>query len=373
MFTGGTNYGDQTGTVDIVIAKAVQPTITWATPAHITYGTVLDANQLNAAGSIAGSSLTYSPAAGTLLGAGPHTLTVTAETTTNYQEATQTVVLTVDPLYTARVRYTGAVFVSADTGSTTIPFAAQLSGGGDYRSATVLFVNAISGMEMATGTPDINGLVTVNSASFSIGAGQSYLIRMQLAGGNYDNTAQVFPSGTWTPDNMAAYAQVNVFSTLGYANYLQAAGLYTNNAATGSLKPIVPVSYGISAPAGISSTGTTAGMINMIIGCADGIYMLKAGIFSSITNTADSRVVTSTTAKLYRLTINTDDLTMLDSTTIASNVTVVATLNAGNQAQFNVFKAGGTSYWNDNGLVTILDDLTEINGRKGKNRFNPGS
>lgn len=40
-------------------------------------------------------------------------------------------------------------------------------------------------------------------------------------------------------------------------------------------------------------------MINMIIGCADGIYMLTAGSFSSITNTADSRVVTNTTAKLY--------------------------------------------------------------------------
>jgi len=50
----------------------------------------------------------------------------------------------------------------------------------------------------------------------------------------------------------------------------------------------------------MAATGSiTVDMINMIIGCADGIYMLTAGSFSSITNTADSRVVTNTTAKLY--------------------------------------------------------------------------
>ncbi len=50
------------------IAKAT-PTITWANPADITYGTALGASQLNASASAAGS-FTYTPASGTVLDAG---------------------------------------------------------------------------------------------------------------------------------------------------------------------------------------------------------------------------------------------------------------------------------------------------------------
>ena len=45
------------------------PTITWANPAAITYGTALGATQLNAAASVPGT-FTYAPAAGALLNAG---------------------------------------------------------------------------------------------------------------------------------------------------------------------------------------------------------------------------------------------------------------------------------------------------------------
>ncbi|HEY1006770.1 MAG TPA: YDG domain-containing protein, partial [Sphingobacteriaceae bacterium] len=81
------------------VDKAVQ-TITWAAPAAITYGTVLDAQQLNASvsgvtGTVTGA-LTYTPAAGTLVGAGLRTLTVTAAATDDYLETTGTVSLTVD-------------------------------------------------------------------------------------------------------------------------------------------------------------------------------------------------------------------------------------------------------------------------------------
>ena len=42
------------------------PTITWATPAAITYGTALSATQLNATSSVAGTFV-YTPASGTIL------------------------------------------------------------------------------------------------------------------------------------------------------------------------------------------------------------------------------------------------------------------------------------------------------------------
>ena len=51
------------------------PVLTWTNPAAITYGSALGTNQLNATASVTGTN-TYSPAAGTVLGAGTNTLSV---------------------------------------------------------------------------------------------------------------------------------------------------------------------------------------------------------------------------------------------------------------------------------------------------------
>ena len=73
------------------------PTITWATPAAITYGTALSATQLDASSTVAGTFV-YTPAAGTVLTAGSQTLSVTftPTDTTDYTTATATVTLTVN-------------------------------------------------------------------------------------------------------------------------------------------------------------------------------------------------------------------------------------------------------------------------------------
>ncbi len=55
---------------------AVAPQLSWATPSAIVYGTALGAAQLNATASVPGT-FQYSPAAGTVLAAGSHTLTAT--------------------------------------------------------------------------------------------------------------------------------------------------------------------------------------------------------------------------------------------------------------------------------------------------------
>lgn len=52
------------------------PTITWPAPAAITYGTALSSTQLNATANYSGT-FAYTPAAGTVLGAGSHSLSVT--------------------------------------------------------------------------------------------------------------------------------------------------------------------------------------------------------------------------------------------------------------------------------------------------------
>jgi len=80
----------------LVVNKAT-PTIAWAIPVAIVYGTPLSAAQLNATSPVAGS-FSYSPAAGTVLGAGIHTVmvTFTPTDTTCYVTTTATVTLTVN-------------------------------------------------------------------------------------------------------------------------------------------------------------------------------------------------------------------------------------------------------------------------------------
>jgi hypothetical protein len=78
------------------------PTITWATPAAITYGTALSATQLNATAAYNGTTVAgtfaYAPVIGTVLTAGSQTLSVifTPTDTSNYTTATATVTLIVN-------------------------------------------------------------------------------------------------------------------------------------------------------------------------------------------------------------------------------------------------------------------------------------
>jgi Flp pilus assembly CpaE family ATPase len=69
------NFPEVQATVQLTVAKAL-PVIIWPTPATISYGTMLNATQLNAAVSVPGT-FTYTPAAGEMLSAGTHTLTAT--------------------------------------------------------------------------------------------------------------------------------------------------------------------------------------------------------------------------------------------------------------------------------------------------------
>ncbi|HTC76732.1 MAG TPA: Ig-like domain repeat protein, partial [Edaphobacter sp.] len=93
--TDTSNYTTATATVQLIVNQAT-PTITWATPAGIIYGTALSGAQLNATTTVAGSFV-YTPAAGSVLSAGTDNLSVTftPTDTVNYTTATKTVQLTV--------------------------------------------------------------------------------------------------------------------------------------------------------------------------------------------------------------------------------------------------------------------------------------
>jgi Flp pilus assembly CpaE family ATPase len=89
------NYTAAQAAVSLTVAKAT-PTVTWEAPASIPYGTALSATQLNATASVPGR-FAYTPAAGDVLSAGTHTLSVifTPTDITNYAAVQATVPLTV--------------------------------------------------------------------------------------------------------------------------------------------------------------------------------------------------------------------------------------------------------------------------------------
>jgi hypothetical protein len=103
-YTSSNGYTSSTSsTANLTIGQAT-PSITWATPAAITYGTALSGTQLNASATgVTGASLpgifTYSPLSGTVLTAGSQTLSVSfvpTDTTDYTTPATATVQLQVN-------------------------------------------------------------------------------------------------------------------------------------------------------------------------------------------------------------------------------------------------------------------------------------
>src|SRR4051812_20222075 len=94
--TDAANYTSTTKTVSIDVVKAA-PTITWPTPADITYGTPLTATQLNATASVPGTFV-YTPASGAILNTGASqtlSLTFTPTDVANYTSTTRTVAINV--------------------------------------------------------------------------------------------------------------------------------------------------------------------------------------------------------------------------------------------------------------------------------------
>ena len=94
------NYNAATLSVPITVNK-LNPTISWATPNDIAYGTALGSTQLDASVSVPGpdptiGTITYVPPVGTVLSPGlGQTLTVNVAATTNYNAATDSVPINV--------------------------------------------------------------------------------------------------------------------------------------------------------------------------------------------------------------------------------------------------------------------------------------
>lgn len=104
------NYqGSTTGT--LVINKAT-PIITWGNPSNITFGTALSATQFNATANVPGA-FQYSLPMGTVLSVGNYPLSATFTPTdaTNYNSASTSVQLTVDPIPLPTLSFSSPAYV----------------------------------------------------------------------------------------------------------------------------------------------------------------------------------------------------------------------------------------------------------------------
>ena len=105
------NYNTATKSVKINITKKI-PILTWANPADITVGTLLDAVQLNAIADVPGTFV-YTPASGTSLSIGANQdlkVDFTPTDAVNYNIATKTVKINVNEKST----FSGKIYNSSD-------------------------------------------------------------------------------------------------------------------------------------------------------------------------------------------------------------------------------------------------------------------
>ena len=157
---GNTDYAAATAVSYTVTVNQATPTITWAAPPAITYGTALSAIELDALASVAGS-MTYTAtptggsattvSSGSVLTAGTYTLTATfAPTdTTDFASATDSVSLTVNPA-TATIGSLSPAYVSAGGAAFTLTVTGTnfTSGATVYWGSTALTTTYVSATQL---------------------------------------------------------------------------------------------------------------------------------------------------------------------------------------------------------------------------------
>ena len=211
------------------------PSINWATPAAITYGTTLTATQLNATSIVAGTFV-YSPAIGTVLNAGSQTLaaTFTPTDTTDYTTATATTSITV----------LAAPPVLAFT-----PIATQIYGVPPFA------VSANSASSGAVTYAVISGPATISGNMVTLtGVGTVVLSASQASNGNYVAATTNTSFAVTAPFTLASGAGTGVTATPGGA----AAYSFTLTPAAGGVFPNGVAFTAAGLPPGATATFSPA-------------------------------------------------------------------------------------------------------------------
>jgi sugar lactone lactonase YvrE len=199
------NFLASTSSVFSQTVNKATPTVPWATPAPITYGTALSATQLDAtSGGVAGSYV-YSPISGTVLTAGSQTLSVTftPADTTDYNTSTGSVTLTVNK---ATPALSVATSGSPSTYGGSVTFTATVSSGPYvtvtfFESGNAIGTGTISG---TTATITTNTL-TAGSHSITAGLASSTNYNAVTSSAITQTVNKATPSIVWTNPSPVTY------------------------------------------------------------------------------------------------------------------------------------------------------------------------
>lgn len=289
-FTGSQRY-------TLTINKAT-PTTAWSNPSAITYGTALSAAQLNATANIPGT-FAYSPAAYTVLSVGSDTLSVTftPTDTADYNNATATVSLTVNPApLTITAKGESKTYGTIFTPDGTTQFTASGLLNGNTISSVMLTSSGYAATASVIGSPYaitpsaaagsglsnytisyVNGMLTVTAAPLTITAkGESKTYGTTFTP---DGTSQFTSNGlangdtitsvTLTSGGYAATATVAGSPYAITASGVAGSGLsnYTISYVNGTLSvkpaPLSGMAINFSATAGAPFSGTVASFSNV--------------------------------------------------------------------------------------------------------------
>jgi len=277
-------YGNATGSTTIIVTTPkLVPTITWTAPVAIGYGTALGATQLNATASVAGT-FAYSPAAGTVLTGGQHTLTVvfTPTDTTDYSSALASVTLTVNRA--APVVYWPApatVRVGTVLGATQLNATANVPGSFTYNPAAGTVFSSPGNFALSVSFAPVDstdyglasGTVTLTVTTAAVTPAVATASATAITSISATLNAQVTPNGSDTQ----AWFLYGTSSTLSGASQTAAQDLGSGSASVNASANISSLAVGATyyfQAVAQNSVGTTTGSIQSFVTTAAAAYTI---------------------------------------------------------------------------------------------------
>ena len=215
--TDNTDYASVTQTVSLTISQ-ITPTVSWSTPAAITYGTTLSATQLNATASVPGT-FSYTPASGTMPSTGTEVLSAlfTPSDTTNYSTATQTVQLVVNKAVPA-IAWTapGSISYGTALSSTQLNATASVPGTFSYTPSAGTILPAGTNTLSVVFTPSDTNDYDAASANVPITVNGSNPGSIETVAGNgtngySGNGGLAINAKLSAPDNMVVDSAGNIY------------------------------------------------------------------------------------------------------------------------------------------------------------------
>jgi hypothetical protein len=247
------------------------PTISWATPAAITYGTALSGTQLNASSTVAGT-FAYTPASGTVLTAGPHTLsvTLTPTDTTDYAAATTTVQLTVNQA-TPTISWATPAAVTYGTAlsATQLDATASVAGTFVYSPASGTVLTALGTQTLSvTFTP-------TNSTDYNIATSSVALMVVPTtptfsASAGYYGSAQTVAISDSTP-------AVTIYYTTNGSTPTSSSTPYSSPITVSTTETLNAVAIG----SGASVSALASGVYNILVPTSPPNFSPAAGTYAS--------------------------------------------------------------------------------------------